>query len=169
MDEVTKARLTKERFEMLKNVADDVCLKFEPYEWYDDGCSYDRSGRVRKMTLEEFNEYITEDIDYDEEFWIDNPLDRIHTDVSMATYESGRGLNWLTFNDYIKQEVEYIFNNKYMDKFYDFEKEEYYSDEYEIAEIDVEADSIEMFNEYIKRNKDKYMSLIRNNISERNY
>ena len=156
MDEMTKARLTKERFEMLKEKAYEVCSTLRPYEWYDDGCPYDRSGNVRKMTLEEFTE-----ISYYE-----NPLEEIYTNVSVATFMSGYGLRWMTFGEYIKKEVEDEFNNKYMDKFYDFDKGEYYSDEHEIAEIEVEGNSEEMFDSFIIKNKDTYIQLIKNNILE---
>ena len=91
MDEMTKARLTKERFEMLKEKAYEVCSTLRPYEWYYDGCPYDRSGNVIKMTLEEFTE-----ISYYE-----NPLEEIYTNVSVATFMSGYGLRWMTFDEYI--------------------------------------------------------------------
>lgn len=157
MDKITKTRLIKERFEMLKEKAYEVCSTFIPYEWYDDGCLYDRSGNVKKMTLEEFTE-----ISYCE-----NPLEEIYTDISIATFISGYGLRWMTFDEYIKNEVEDEFNNKYLDKFYDFDKEEYYSYEYEIAEIDVEGDSEERFDSFIIKNKDTYIKLIKNNILEK--
>lgn len=157
MDEMTKARLTKERFEMLKEKAYEVCSTLKPYEWYDDGCPYDRSGNVRKMTFEEFIELS----------YYENPLKEIYTNISVATFISGYGLRWMTFDEYIKKEVEYEFNNKYMNKFYDFDKEEYYSDEHEIAEIDMESNAEEIFDSFIIKNKDKYIQLIRNNILEK--